>query len=60
MDMVTPIMAPRIVGRVADEPPTTLEAMLQAFVEEEQLTGTNQWRSVFNALSGVRASWMCV
>lgn len=30
----------------ADEvsPPTTLEALLQAYVEEEQLTGTNQWR----------------
>ena len=25
-------------------PPTTLEALLQAYVEEEQLTGTNQWR----------------
>ena len=25
-------------------PPTTLEALLQAYVEEEQLTGTNQWK----------------
>jgi hypothetical protein len=24
-------------------PPTTLEALLQAYVDEEQLTGTNQW-----------------
>jgi hypothetical protein len=25
-------------------PPTTLEALLQAYVEEEQLNGPNQWR----------------
>lgn len=26
--------------------PTTLENLLQAYVEEEQLTGSNQWRLV--------------
>ena len=26
--------------------PTTLENLLQAYVEEEQLTGANQWRCV--------------
>jgi ubiquitin C-terminal hydrolase len=28
----------------AVEPPTSLENLLQAYVEEEQLTGANQWR----------------
>ena len=32
-------------------PPTTLQAMLDAYVEEEQLTGANQWRLVVSALS---------
>jgi hypothetical protein len=29
--------------------PTSLEHLLQAYVEEEQLTGSNQWRSVRSA-----------
>ena len=35
----------------AAAPPTTLQAMLDAYVEEEQLTGANQWRLVVSALS---------
>ncbi len=35
----------------AATPPTTLQAMLDAYVEEEQLTGANQWRLVVSALS---------
>jgi hypothetical protein len=35
----------------AAAPPTTLQAMLDAYVEEEQLTGANQWRLVISALS---------
>jgi hypothetical protein len=42
--LITSVMKPQAVFRGADEPPTTLEALLQAYVEEEQLTGTNQWR----------------
>jgi hypothetical protein len=29
--------------------PTSLENLLQAYVEEEQLTGSNQWRSARGA-----------
>jgi hypothetical protein len=27
-----------------DEPPTSLQNMLQAYIEEQRLTGSNQWR----------------
>jgi hypothetical protein len=46
-DVMTSIMKPAYSSRTeAVEPPTTLENLLQAYVEEEQLTGANQWRCV--------------
>jgi hypothetical protein len=34
-----------------DPPPTTLQAMLNAYMQEEQLTGNNQWRLVHSVSS---------
>jgi hypothetical protein len=36
--------------------PTTLENLLQAYVEEEQLTGSNQWRLVDFVVGCVRGA----
>jgi len=44
--MINSLMKPKFIYRAADEPPTSLENMLQAYIEEERLTGANQWRSV--------------
>jgi hypothetical protein len=38
-----------------DETPTSLANMLQAYIEEERLTGANQWRSVHGGTWGCRA-----
>ena len=47
-----PLLSPPVYQHgAAAAPPTTLQAMLDAYVEEEQLTGTNQWRLVVSALS---------
>ena len=56
IDMMTSIMRPRASFRAADEPPTTLENLLQAYVEEEQLTGSNQWRLVDFVVGCVRGA----
>ena len=45
-DMMTSILKPQYGRAEAVEPPTSLENLLQAYVEEEQLTGANQWRYV--------------
>jgi hypothetical protein len=43
-DMMTSIMKAQDIRAEAVQPPTSLENLLRAYVEEEQLTGANQWR----------------
>ena len=54
-DMINSLMKPKFIYRAADEPPTSLENMLQAHIEAERMTGANQWRSVHGGAWGCRA-----
>ena len=45
-DMMTSIMKAQNIRAEEATAPTSLENLLQAYVEEEQLTGANQWRYV--------------
>jgi hypothetical protein len=55
--MINPLLKPQNFDRALDEPPTNLENLLQAYVEQEHLTGANQWR-LGRASAAVRVSWL--
>jgi hypothetical protein len=62
IDISTPRLRPlipefaKIVYAEEKTAPTTLENLLQAYVEEEQLTGSNQWRLVDFVVGCVRGA----